>query len=148
MPLLNWTVRVLLVCQLLHCKMFFKSVIFYSVKLNEHYCHLNAVQICLFLTFPWPEGSGLFLMICNGQLIAYFACQKDPKYPTLHSYWPPGDGEETWREKASIFLVGRCMFYNLEWRTLQKIRHVSRNGVMPSNEFSFWGTDSRIWGLW
>ncbi|XP_061109214.1 putative transmembrane protein 244 isoform X1 [Conger conger] len=31
-------------------------------------------------------GSGLFLMICNGQLIAHFACQSDPSYPTFQSY--------------------------------------------------------------
>ncbi|KAJ8373215.1 hypothetical protein AAFF_G00267070 [Aldrovandia affinis] len=29
--------------------------------------------------------SGLFLMVCNGQLIAHFACQSDPSYPTFHS---------------------------------------------------------------
>ncbi|XP_029426780.1 transmembrane protein 244 isoform X2 [Rhinatrema bivittatum] len=28
-------------------------------------------------------GSGLFLMICNGQLVAYFACQDDQHYPIL-----------------------------------------------------------------
>ncbi|XP_028675120.1 transmembrane protein 244-like [Erpetoichthys calabaricus] len=31
-------------------------------------------------------GSGLFLMICNGQLIAYFACQNDHSYPTFDNY--------------------------------------------------------------
>uniref|UniRef100_A0A667X850 Transmembrane protein 244-like n=1 Tax=Myripristis murdjan TaxID=586833 RepID=A0A667X850_9TELE len=31
-------------------------------------------------------GSGLFLMICNGQLIAYFTCQSEQSYPSFSSY--------------------------------------------------------------
>nr|XP_033811506.1 transmembrane protein 244 isoform X3 [Geotrypetes seraphini]XP_033811507.1 transmembrane protein 244 isoform X3 [Geotrypetes seraphini]XP_033811508.1 transmembrane protein 244 isoform X3 [Geotrypetes seraphini]XP_033811509.1 transmembrane protein 244 isoform X3 [Geotrypetes seraphini] len=31
-------------------------------------------------------GSGLFLMICNGQLVAYFACQNDHSYPIIDRY--------------------------------------------------------------
>ncbi|XP_046906083.1 transmembrane protein 244-like isoform X3 [Hypomesus transpacificus] len=40
------------------------------------------------LVWQWwlALGSSLFLMICNGQLIAYFACQGDQSYPTLNSY--------------------------------------------------------------
>ncbi|XP_069080285.1 putative transmembrane protein 244 isoform X2 [Pleurodeles waltl] len=28
-------------------------------------------------------GCGLFLMICNGQLVAHFACQSDQSYPVF-----------------------------------------------------------------
>uniref|UniRef100_A0A8L0DNW7 Transmembrane protein 244 n=1 Tax=Oncorhynchus mykiss TaxID=8022 RepID=A0A8L0DNW7_ONCMY len=40
------------------------------------------------LVWQWwlALGSGLFLMICNGQLIAYFTCQSDQSYPTFNSY--------------------------------------------------------------
>ncbi|KAM8870859.1 putative transmembrane protein 244 isoform 1-T2 [Spinachia spinachia] len=31
-------------------------------------------------------GSGLFLMICNGQLIAYFTCQSDQSYVSFSIY--------------------------------------------------------------
>ncbi|CAJ1062207.1 transmembrane protein 244 [Xyrichtys novacula] len=31
-------------------------------------------------------GSGLFLMICNGQLIAYFTCQSDQSYASFNIY--------------------------------------------------------------
>nr|XP_019933871.1 PREDICTED: transmembrane protein 244-like [Paralichthys olivaceus] len=31
-------------------------------------------------------GSGLFLMICNGQLIAYFTCQSDQSYASFSIY--------------------------------------------------------------
>ncbi|XP_030073510.1 putative transmembrane protein 244 isoform X2 [Microcaecilia unicolor] len=31
-------------------------------------------------------GSGLFLMICNGELVAYFACQSDHSYPIIDRY--------------------------------------------------------------
>uniref|UniRef100_A0A3B3D230 Transmembrane protein 244-like n=1 Tax=Oryzias melastigma TaxID=30732 RepID=A0A3B3D230_ORYME len=31
-------------------------------------------------------GSGLFLMICNGQLISYFMCQNDESYVTFSLY--------------------------------------------------------------
>uniref|UniRef100_A0A7N8Y1J6 Transmembrane protein 244-like n=1 Tax=Mastacembelus armatus TaxID=205130 RepID=A0A7N8Y1J6_9TELE len=31
-------------------------------------------------------GSGLFLMICNGQLIAYFTCQSDQSYASFSVY--------------------------------------------------------------
>ncbi|XP_039660818.1 transmembrane protein 244-like isoform X1 [Perca fluviatilis] len=31
-------------------------------------------------------GSGLFLMICNGQLIAYFTCQSDQSYASFSFY--------------------------------------------------------------
>uniref|UniRef100_A0A673ASA0 Transmembrane protein 244 n=1 Tax=Sphaeramia orbicularis TaxID=375764 RepID=A0A673ASA0_9TELE len=44
--------------------------------------------------FPWcgsgvfcfSIGSGLFLMICNGQLIAYFTCQSDQSYASFSIY--------------------------------------------------------------
>lgn len=35
-------------------------------------------------------GSGLFLMICNGQLIAYFTCQSDQSYASFSIYWWTG----------------------------------------------------------
>uniref|UniRef100_A0A6Q2YDS7 Transmembrane protein 244 n=1 Tax=Esox lucius TaxID=8010 RepID=A0A6Q2YDS7_ESOLU len=40
------------------------------------------------LVWQWwlALGSGLFLMICNGQLIAYFTCQSDQSYPTFNGY--------------------------------------------------------------
>ncbi|XP_077382080.1 putative transmembrane protein 244 [Festucalex cinctus] len=40
------------------------------------------------LAWQWwlALGSGLFLMICNGQLIAYFACQDDQSYVTFAVY--------------------------------------------------------------
>ncbi|XP_077432337.1 putative transmembrane protein 244 isoform X1 [Vanacampus margaritifer] len=41
-------------------------------------------EIFLFVCFS--TGSGLFLMICNGQLIAYFACQDDQSYVTFTVY--------------------------------------------------------------
>ncbi|XP_006005440.1 transmembrane protein 244 isoform X2 [Latimeria chalumnae] len=40
------------------------------------------------LVWQWwlAIGSGLFLMICNGQLVAYFACPNDHSYPPFHTY--------------------------------------------------------------
>uniref|UniRef100_A0A8C9WZZ9 Transmembrane protein 244-like n=1 Tax=Sander lucioperca TaxID=283035 RepID=A0A8C9WZZ9_SANLU len=34
----------------------------------------------------WKSCSGLFLMICNGQLIAYFTCQSDQSYASFSFY--------------------------------------------------------------
>lgn len=31
-------------------------------------------------------GSGLFLMICNGQLIAYFTCQSEQTFASFSIY--------------------------------------------------------------
>ncbi|XP_072572316.1 putative transmembrane protein 244 [Paramormyrops kingsleyae] len=61
----------------------------YALTVTLLHVLLTSVVMLEFpLVWQWwlALGSGLFLMICNGQLIAYFACQNDPKYPTLHSY--------------------------------------------------------------
>ncbi|KAK6474540.1 transmembrane protein 244-like [Huso huso] len=48
----------------------------------------SAVMLEFPLVWQWwlALGNGLFLMICNGQLIAYFACENDHSHPTLDSY--------------------------------------------------------------
>ncbi|XP_069080284.1 putative transmembrane protein 244 isoform X1 [Pleurodeles waltl] len=48
-----------------------------------------AVTSAVMMEFPqiwqwWLAiGCGLFLMICNGQLVAHFACQSDQSYPVF-----------------------------------------------------------------
>ncbi|MBN3321404.1 TM244 protein, partial [Atractosteus spatula] len=53
-----------------------------------HIALTSVVMLEFPLVWQWwlALGSGLFLMICNGQLIAYFACQNDHWYPAFHSY--------------------------------------------------------------
>nr|XP_015204035.1 PREDICTED: transmembrane protein 244-like isoform X2 [Lepisosteus oculatus] len=53
-----------------------------------HIALTSVVMLEFPLVWQWwlALGSGLFLMICNGQLIAYFACQNDHRYPAFHSY--------------------------------------------------------------
>nr|XP_033811505.1 transmembrane protein 244 isoform X2 [Geotrypetes seraphini] len=45
-----------------------------------------AITVTLIHVALTSAGSGLFLMICNGQLVAYFACQNDHSYPIIDRY--------------------------------------------------------------
>ncbi|KPP77526.1 transmembrane protein 244-like [Scleropages formosus] len=59
----------------------------YALTVTVFHVLLTSIVMQEFpLVWQWwlALGSGLFLMICNGQLIAYFACQSEPKYPTIH----------------------------------------------------------------
>ncbi|TNN75692.1 Transmembrane protein 244 [Liparis tanakae] len=45
-----------------------------------------ALTVTLLHVMITSLGSGLFLMICNGQLIAYFTCQSDQSYASFSLY--------------------------------------------------------------
>ncbi|KAF3839775.1 hypothetical protein F7725_018492 [Dissostichus mawsoni] len=45
-----------------------------------------ALTVTLLHVIITSLGSGLFLMICNGQLIAYFTCKSDQSYASFSMY--------------------------------------------------------------
>ncbi|CAL8247198.1 unnamed protein product [Lota lota] len=76
------------------CGLLFAAVVrrwVWDYALTVTFLHVLLTSIVM-LEFPtvwqwWLAlGSGLFLMICNGQLIAYFTCRGDHSYPSFGSY--------------------------------------------------------------
>lgn len=59
--------------------------------------------------FCCSTGSGLFLMICNGQLIAYFTCQSDQSYDSFSIFWQTG--------KDAL-----CVIHFRMWNEAERIR--------------------------
>uniref|UniRef100_A0A3B3TY36 Transmembrane protein 244-like n=1 Tax=Poecilia latipinna TaxID=48699 RepID=A0A3B3TY36_9TELE len=59
----------------------------YALTVTLLHVMITSLVTSLFiLCVAFSTGSGLFLMICNGQLIAYFTCQSEQSYATFSYY--------------------------------------------------------------
>ncbi|XP_043940951.1 transmembrane protein 244 isoform X2 [Protopterus annectens] len=77
------------ICGLLFAVVVKRWVWDYAITVTFVHVSLTSAVMAEFpLVWQWwlALGSGLFLMISNGQLLAYFACRNDHSYPTFESY--------------------------------------------------------------
>lgn len=90
----NWTLCFRIVAVMLEFPMVWQWWL--ALGKNKHdqlfICVLFYLTLCAHLSltlhlFYCSSGSGLFLMICNGQLIAYFTCQSEQSYASFSIYW-------------------------------------------------------------